>query len=801
VVDPALGAAMSAERFLREIRVTAGLTHPHILPLHDSGEVRTGDAESGRRHGEGSSLLYYVMPFVDGETLRERLVRGRMAPDAALRLVREVASALAYAHRQGVVHRDIKPANILLEHGHAVVADFGIARAVRRARAPAGSENAAAHATATLTDAGTALGTPAYMAPEQAVGDSAVDHRADIYALGVVAYEALAGAHPFSGRAAHALITAHLAETPTPLAERCPSAPAAFAALVMRCLEKDPAARPQSADEIVATLDTVRSTVEAAVVPALNRSRRWTLKVIVGAAVALLALGGALAAVVRGARREAEPSRDTVGGTGGSSALRTVAVLPFVNTGGTPSDDYFSDGLTDELAHALARLPGLRIAGRTSSYAFKGKAVAAREIGRTLDVGAIIIGTVRRSGDQLRVTTQLVSTSDDKVLIDSAYQRASSDVFALQDELTRAIVVALAPALGDRNVGDDSAGTGVVDIRRGTTDHEAYELYLKGHYYWMQRGPANLARAVTYFRQAIARDPNFARAHAGLAMAYGVLPNFVADPADSLPAMTRASAERALALDSTVADAHAALGLSLDEQLRFREALARYRAAATLDPANATAHHWLGLSLLNLGRTGEAIVELRRGTQADPLALSVGSALSTALLYARRFPEATAAARRTLAVDSTFMYALWTLGVAQAFDGQADSAVITFERDVRFHPDDARQLGGLLFAYAAAGRWADAERVRVQLRGPGINQFDGIQPALAELVFGDREPLVQLLTSEAGLRRHEKYGGIIGCNPLFAPLWSDARFRATMRRLTIEQCAPAGPWPVPPRPR
>jgi len=790
VLDPALGAAMSAERFLREIRVTAGLTHPHILPLHDSGEVPIGHPGPERR--AGSSFLYYVMPFVDGETLRDRLARGPLAPDVALRLVREVASALAYAHRQGVIHRDIKPANILLEHGHAVVADFGIARAVRRARAPQGVEEKGVAPTATLTDAGMALGTPAYMAPEQAVGDAGVDHRADLYALGVVTYEALAGAHPFSARAAPALVTAHLTETPNPLGERCPGVPPAFAALVMRCLEKDPAARPQSGDEIVATLDSVRVTVESVAAPGPSRPPRRALRIAVGAGVVLLALAGAVALASRSATREARPTRALASTLADSSALRMVAVLPFVNTGGTPGEDYFSDGLTDELAHALSRLPGIKLAGRTSSYAFKGKAIGAQEIGRLLVVDAIVVGTVRRAGDQMRVTTQLVNTSDGKVVLDSSYQRSSNDIFALQDDLTRTIVAALAPALGDRDV--------VVDLR-GTTDEPAYDLYLKGHHYFMERGTANLARATTYFRQAISRDHQFARAYAALALVYAVLPNFVPDPADSMPALVTANAERALSLDSTVADAHSALGASLEMQLRYREALVRYRAAAALDPANATAHHWLGFALLSVGRTDEAIAELRLAARADPLALSAGTGLSATLLVARRFPEARDAARRVLALDSTFAYGLSALGLAQAFDGQPDSAVITFERDVSFHQDDARQYGGLLFAYASAGRWADAERVRAYLRRPGADQFDGIQPALAELVFGDREPLVRLLTSEAGLRRYLKSGGFLGCNPLFDPLWSDARFRETMRRLTVEPCTLVRPWPIPQRPR
>jgi serine/threonine-protein kinase len=785
--DPVLGAAMSTERFLHEIRVTAGLTHPHILPLDESCEA--------------GGLLFAVMPDVVGDTLRERLAReGALAPAAALRLVREVASALAYAHRRGIVHRDIKPANILIEDGHAVVADFGIARAVSRAREPreAGaprhaSADAPGDETGTLTGAGTALGTPAYMAPEQARGDAVVDHRADLYALGVVAYEALAGTHPFGRRTPAELVAAHRDESPPSLDARRPDVPPAFAALVMRCLEKDPAARPQSAAEVVAALDAVRSGVDAAGT-APPRMATWKVVSLAAAVVALVAAGGVLATRGWTAGRQAVATPDAASDTREPSAIRTVAVLPFVNTSGVATDNYFSDGLTDELAHALAQLPGVRVAGRTSSYSFQGKAVGAREIGRALDVGALVAGAVRRAGDRMRVTTQLVSTADGKVLWDSVYESRASDVFAVQDEFTRAIVAALAPSLGDHG-----ADTVAPNAQRGTTDQEAYDLYLKGRYFWLQRGAANVTHAISYFQQAIRRDATFARAHAGLAMAYAVLPDYIPDPADTLSTLAMASARRAVALDSTLADAQLALGIALDLRLRFRDALARYRAGLALEPSSETVHHWLGFSLLNLGHTDEALVELRRATQLDPLATAPASALATALLFARRFPEAEDASRRALTLDSTYAFAIWTLGLAQAFGGEPDSAVRTLERGTRLHPDDSRLYSALLFAYAAAGRWSDAERIRARLQRPGGDPYGGGEAAFAELVFGNREPLVRLLTTEAGQRSREEHGGTFGCDPLLDPLWRDARFRAAMRSLMVEACPLARAWPVPQR--
>jgi len=748
VLERDLVAPTGVDRFFNEIRIAARLTHPHVLGVHDSGEA--------------DGLLYYVMPYVEGETLRSRMTReGPLPIGDAIRLIRELADALTYAHEQGVVHRDLKPENVLLSGGHAVVADFGIAKAI------AAATNAGLSSDRRLTATGVSLGTPAYMAPEQAVGDAATDHRADLYSLGVIAYEAIAGAHPFSGRAPQALVAAHLTETPTPLVARRADTPPALDALVMQLLAKDPAARPQHAADVLRSLPD--TTTSSFAVP--GRSRR----VLLAVAAALVVVASAGAAIWR-SRNNARAA---------AAAIHTVAVLPFVNTGGAGSDDYFSDGMTDELAHALARLPGLRLAGRTSCYAFKGKAVPAQEIGKTLDVAAYVGGTVRRAGDRLRVTTQLVSTVDGKVLWESSYESHSTDVFAVQDEFTRAIVVALAPALN---------GRGVVAARRGTTDGDAYELFLKGRFYWLARGEANVTRSIEYFKQAIARDPKFARAHAGLAMGYAVITSFVADPKDTIPALMAASAQRAVALDSMEADAQLAMGSVAEHELRFGEAASRYRAAIALEPSNAPAHQALGFSLMTVGRNDDAVSEFRSAMQLDPLLKSIGTSLELGLLFSRRFPDAIAAGKQVLAIDSTFSLAFFPMSAAFALNGQPDSAVRTIEHVARLYPHAPQLPSFQLFTYAAAGRWADAERMRAELRRPGGDRSGGVDAAFAELLFGDHEPLVRLMSTEAG-QRHWHF---LGCNPFLDPLWSDQRFRSAMHTLDIEPCPLARPWPFRP---
>ena len=765
-------AHMAVERFLLEIRTAARLTHPHVLGVHESGEA--------------AGLLYYVMPYVEGETLRARLTReGALPLVDVVRLVRELAEALAYAHGQGVIHRDLKPENVLISGGHAVVADFGIAKAIAAA-----TEDGTAPRKG-LTSAGVALGTPAYMAPEQAVGDTRTDHRADLYALGVIAYEALAGTHPFGARSPQAFVAAHLTEAPAPLGGHRADAPPALVALVTQLIAKDPAQRPQSAEGVLRALEVAPPALGTTTPRILQRRFAATAALLLAVSVGAYGLWRGTNAS-RG-RREAGALAGAPGSSPASGAIHTLAVLPFVNTGGATTDDYFSDGMTDELAHALARLPGLRLAGRTSTYTFKGKAAPAQEIGRALDVRALVGGTVRRAGDRLRVTTQLVSTMDGKVLWDSVYESRSNDVFAVQDEFTRAIVAALAHRLG-------AAGTtsSPIDVRRGTTDQEAYELYLKGRYFFLNRSAVNLGRAIAYFREAVARDPAFARAHAGLAASYGVLPIYVPDPSDSATRLNAASAGRAMALDSTLTEAQLAMGLALARALRFRDAEARYRAVLAVEPSSVDAKTSLGMTLLNLGRTEDGLVELRQVTQLDPLARSAASAFVMALLSARRFPEALAAAHRTFALDTTFMLGIRVSGLAQVFGGQPDSAVLTLERGVQLHPRAPAMASSLLFAYAAAGRWADAERIRSQLRRPG-NHFGGTDVALGELVFGDREPLVRQLTTAAGQLEWTYGHGVFGCTPLLDPLWADARFRAAMRARGGEPCRLVQPWPIRPR--
>lgn len=782
---PELAATFSVERFTREIKLAAGLQHANIVPVITAGAM--------------DGLPYYTMPYIDGLSLHDRLANGpAFSVGEAVKILGDVARALDYAQQHGVVHRDIKPANILLSGGTAVVTDFGIAKAIgaSRTQAPGG----------TLTVVGTSLGTPAYMAPEQAVGDE-VDARADIYAWGIVAYEMLS-AHPFAGKTtSQQLVAAHIAEKPKPLGQVRRDVPAALASVVMKALEKSPDARPQSAQEIVRMLEDssqmsagsksggILSRNAPVADGPLHRSMGAKIALAMMAVVALGALTVMGRSRLGNAFRASPNTNARTAATGAVSlaaGIPTVAVLPFSSTGGEAKDEYFSDGMTDELAHALSRLPSVRVAARTSSYAFKGKSAPVQEIGKVLHVAAVIEGAVRRSGDRLRVTAQLTSSADGLVLWSGTYESRGRDVFQVQDSLTKAIVGAIAPALRGEN------GSTVVSTSRGTDNAEAYDLYLKGRYFWARRGAANLNRAIGYFKEAIGKDPGFARAHAGLAMVYVVLPFYTAINADSIITLGIKSGTRALGIDSTLADAHMAIGYGLTLKFKSKEARRYFESAIRLEPGNATAPHWYGLMFRQLGNVDSSLTEGRRAAELDPLSPVIGgSGVAYSYYLVRRMPEAIAQARRVLEIDSTvFTQTYRFLGMAYLFSGKPDSALLAFETEYRLDPASPTGVRGrMVLGYAATGRWRDAERIRADIaREQGMTaDFDELT---SDLAFGDWDGAL------SALERAKKGGYLgvnafsLGCDPLFDPLKASPRFAALISQLGIRACKPRGQWPI-----
>jgi len=524
VLHRELGASLGAERFLREIGIVAQLSHPHIVPLIDSGNA--------------GGLLYYVSPFVPGGSLRERILREQRLPVGdALRIAQEVGTALDYAHRGGFVHRDVKPENILFNDGQAVLADFGVARA------------STATPSDIVTEAGMALGTPTYMSPEQAAGDRDVGVGTDVYSLACVVYEMLAGEPPFSGANARAVLMKQVMEPPRPIRALRPEVPASVERSLARALAKEPHDRYSHASEFAAALQA--KDPELHLLPTTTRS---------------------------------------------------IAVLPFVNASPDAENEYLSDGITDELIDALAKVDGLRVASRTSVFALKGKPQDVRAIGALLGASEVLEGTVRRAGDRLRITAQLTSTEDGRLIWSQRYDRTLHDVFAIQDEIARTIV-------------DTLRVTSFADFaspvaRRSTGSVTAYQLYLRGRYAWNKRTQEGVAEAIEYFQQAIAEDPAYALAYTGLADAYALHVDYRSVPVHEGFARAKDYARKALALDDGLAEAHASLAWSLFVyDWDWTGAAREFRRSIELDPRYATAHQWYAFLLASRGQLEEALVE------------------------------------------------------------------------------------------------------------------------------------------------------------------------------------------------
>ena len=614
VIKSDLAASLGHERFLREIEIAARLRHPNIVPLYDSGEA-------------GGSL-FFVMPYEDGQSLRERLREAGALPIAdALSVLRDVARALAYAHEHGVVHRDVKPDNVMLSGGAAVVTDFGIAKAVSVALTDASD--------ATLTQAGMVIGTPAYMAPEQATGDAAVDHRADIYSFGCLAYELFAGHPPFREQASHLLIAAHIATAPHPLAELRADVPQAVADLVARCLAKASAERPQSARDLLPILDGGSSAGDSNPVPPSRRGgRRWTRQRI-WAAIAIVA--GVAATVGYNAFKAA-----------GDAAPLTVAVLPFGNTAGDSAMELVADGLADEVATSLARVPGILIKSRTGARRYKGQlAPDVTEAGARLKADYLLTAVIRQERGGWILSADFEHAADARSLWYERFDINPNEQAAISDSIAGSLTAALRRQF-PRAIGVATARA----THQQTSNAEAYRLYVKGEEKLARRGQS-VNEAAELFRQAIRLDSAFAPAYSGLSMAVALSPWFHKVPPSQVREEVMAAAGQALALDSSLSQPHVALGVAHWQAFRWAAAAKEFQTAIRLNPRDVEARVQYARVFRDSGRFTDALSQLRVARDLDPASALVLSQMSTTYMESGQLDSAVVESRRALETDST----------------------------------------------------------------------------------------------------------------------------------------------------
>ncbi len=697
VLRPELAQSIGSARFFREIEIAAQLSHPHIVPLFDSGEA--------------AGFLYFVMPYVEGETLRERLVREKQLPlDDALRVARGVADALAHAHRLGIVHRDIKPENILLQAGHPVVSDFGIASAVQ----------AATKVKDKLTDPGFAVGTPAYMSPEQSVGD-VVDARSDVYSLGCVLYEMLAGEPPFTGATAQAIQARKVVGTVPRLRTVRESVPEGVEQAIRTALARVPADRYAS----VAEFATALASPEAFRAPA-----------------------------------------------------RSVAVLPFLSLSGDPENEYFADGITEDVIAQLSKIRSLKVISRTSVMMFKRRDQSLREIGALLSAATLLEGSVRRVGDRVRIVAQLIDAETDRHLWAETYDRQLTDIFAIQSDVALQIAAALRAELSpdeERRI-----------HREPTRDLQAYQLYLQGRHWFVSHTADGLRNAIEYFQRATQRDPGYALAYADLAQAYTELAlasgGGILQP-DQAFSLAREAVSKALALDSALGEAHCMLGfLMFVRDFNWTGAEAEFRRALELNPGSADAYDLFGRMLAALGRHDEAIPLVARGQELDPL--SHRTDLPSALLRAGRYEEALAAIRHAVELDPDYGRARATLGWVYLKLGRIEEGLAELEQGAALTTSDAMFLAQLGEAYGLYGRPDKAREVLRRLEEWSAREY--VTPyyfAYVHTGLGEYDRAIDRLEQALA----ERSGGLYGIKAsfLFAPLRGHPRFEALLRRLNL----------------
>jgi len=774
------------DRFIHEAQAASALEHPNICNIHEINE--TGDGQ-----------LYIVMAYYKGQTLADRIAEethGRASRAAARRTPAEaippsppfskgdlgssivkgesggavppfkkgglggilpidetiaiaiqIARGLQEAHEKGIVHRDIKPANIMMtEKGQVKIMDFGVAKIAGQIR---------------LTKTGSTLGTAAYMSPEQIRGEE-VDQRSDIFSLGVVLYELLTSHLPFQGEYEAAVSYAILNERPAPIRSLRPEIPSDLERIIDRCLEKDKTRRYRQAGEIIADLRAIKQDNRShAAISTKSDKMRWIIAVLVmiGMAVVSFFLF--------------HPGADPA-----SAPSKSIAVLPFQNLSDSKEDEYFSDGITDDIIAQLSKISDLKVISRTSVMLYKETDKNIRQIGKELDVGAVLEGSVRHAGNQVRIVAQLIDARNEGHLWAETYDKEMTQVFAIQSDVAQQIAGALrtklSPSVRERIE------------KKQTENTEAYQLYLKGRFHWNKRRLDDIKMAIEYFSQAIEKDPHYAMAYAGLASAYVIMPSYEIQSGEWY-AEARITAEKALQIDSTLAEAYTVLGeIAQDRYYDWEGAERHFRRAIDLDPGYSTAHQWYSCTLNFQGRFDEALSEAERALEIDPLSLVMNMNLGDILFAMRQYDKALEQHKNTLALDQSFPWAHSGLASVYEIQGRFDESIVEYKKAKNLGGSIPFTLAPLGWIYAKAGRKADALQILdelLQMARQGMNVSYGI--AFLYYRLGEKDKAFEWF--EKSYQDREIWLQSLATDPLWDDLRTDPRCTVLLKRMGLRK--------------